>query len=130
TPSTTASVPSPPAPAPAARPARSSGGPRSGGSRHRGVRRAPTLPPGVFDASGEADRHLLGDRRNCLVVDGYNVARAAWSGLAPEEERRRLTALLEEVQARSGGRVLLVFDGDDAVTAPVSSKHVRIRFSS
>lgn len=98
--------------------------------RRNESRARPVLPPGVFDGTAEAHRHLLGDRANLLVVDGYNVARAAWSGLAPEEERRRTVALLDEVQARSGARVVVVFDGDDAVTAPKASKSVRVSFSA
>jgi predicted RNA-binding protein with PIN domain len=84
----------------------------------------------VFDATPAAHRHLLGDPANLLLVDGYNVARTAWSGLGLEEERRRTVALLDEVQARSGGEVIVVFDGDDAVVAPRASRSVRVRFSS
>ncbi len=99
--------------------------------RRKGSSRVqPALPPGVFDGTTEAHRALLGDAANLVVIDGYNVARAAWSGLVPEEERRRTIALLDEVQARSGGRVVVVFDGDDAVTAPKASKNVRVRFSA
>ncbi len=100
--------------------------------KHRkgSARSAPALPPGIFDGTPEAHRALLADPANLVVVDGYNVARAAWSDLVPEEERRRTVALLDEVQARSGGRVVVVFDGDDAVTAPKASKNVRVRFSA
>jgi predicted RNA-binding protein with PIN domain len=89
----------------------------------------PALPPGVFDGSREAHRHLLAAGDALLVVDGYNVARAAWSGLAPEEERRRTIALLEEVGARAKMPVVVVFDGDDTATAPPASRAVRVRFS-
>ena len=95
-----------------------------------GARGQPMLPPGVFDGTPEAHRHVITDSATVLIVDGYNVARAAWSGLAPEEERRRTVALLDDVQARSGGHVVVVFDGDDAVTAPKASKSVRVRFSA
>ena len=64
------------------------------------------------------------------MVDGYNVARAAWSDAAPEEERRRTVALLDDVQARSGGSVIVVFDGDSSVTSSVASKTVRVRYSA
>jgi hypothetical protein len=103
---------------------------RGAKARKGGSRVQPTLPPGVFDGTVEAHRALLADAANLVVVDGYNVARAAWTGLAPEEERRRTVALLDEVQARSGGRVVIVFDGEDAVTAPKASKNVRVRFSA
>lgn len=127
-----AADPQPPPSAPAAAP-RARGRAAAAGAargRKRAARALPALPPGVFDGSPEADRHLLGDPANLVVVDGYNLARTAWSGLRPEEERQRTVQLLEEVQARSGGQVLVVFDGDDAVVAPVASRRVRIRFSA
>lgn len=118
-----------PEPAPAPPPAKAD---KKRGKKQRKAsgRVHPALPPGVFDGTPEAHRALLADAANLVVVDGYNVARAAWSGLAPEEERRRTVALLDDVQARSGGRVIVVFDGDDAVTAPKASKNVRVRFSA
>jgi len=128
--------PTPPevtAPAPEPTEARSAAkGEKKRGKKQRKAssRVGPALPPGVFDGTAEAHRALLADAANLVVVDGYNVARAAWSGLAPEEERRRTIALLDDVQARSGGRVIVVFDGDDAVTAPKASKNVRVRFSA
>lgn len=96
----------------------------------RAARAHPDLPPGIFDGTPEAHRHLISVAANLLVVDGYNLARAAWSGLDPEEERRRTVALLEEVQARSGGVIVVVFDGEDAVSAPMASRSVRVRFSA
>lgn len=123
----TLGVPQPADPPPVGRRARSAPrGPRP----RRSDRSSPVLPPGVFHGTAEAHRALLADAANVVIVDGYNVAREAWSGLAPEEERRRTVALLEEVQARSGGRVVVVFDGDDAVIAPQASKTVRVRFSA
>lgn len=65
-----------------------------------------------------------------VVVDGYNLARAAWTGLEPEEERRRTVALLEETATRSGASVVVVFDGDDRAIAPAASRVVRVRFSA
>lgn len=106
-------------------------GQRPAGTRRRsGPRRPAVLPAGIFDGTPEAVRHLITSPENLLVVDGYNLARAAWSGLAPEEERRRTVALLEEVQARSNGTVVVAFDGDGSVVAPLASKHVRVRFST
>ena len=85
---------------------------------------------GLFTGTPEADRHVVASGAAIVVVDGYNVSRAAWSGIAPQEERRRTVALLEEVQARSGGLVFVVFDGTDAMVAPVASRSVRVRFSA
>ncbi len=89
-----------------------------------------SLPPGLFTGTPEADRHLVSSGAAIVVVDGYNLSRAAWSGIEPEEERRRTVALLEEVQARSGGVVVVVFDGADATVAPLASRSVRVRFSA
>ncbi len=105
--------------------------PETTGKASRGLaRRIPSgLPPGVREGSAEASRLLVSSGRVVVVVDGYNLARAAWSGLAPEEERRRTVAMLEEVQARSGGTVIVVFDGEDHTVAPLASRTVRVRFS-
>ena len=84
---------------------------------------------GLFTGTPEADRHLVSSGAAIVVVDGYNLCRAAWSGIDPEEERRRTVALLEEVQARSGGVVMVVFDGVDNTVAPLASRSVRVRFS-
>ncbi|HRW38218.1 MAG TPA: NYN domain-containing protein [Aquihabitans sp.] len=103
---------------------------RPGRSTRRASRRPPDLPPGLFEGSEAADRHLVADRANLLVVDGYNLARTAWQGLALEEERRRTVELVEEVQARSGARATVVFDGRDEVVGPVASRRVQVRFSA
>lgn len=121
TPAAPAAVP-PAASPPAARP----GPPRA----RRRTRRRPTLPLGVYDDAPEAHRHLLARPDLLVLVDGYNLARTAWSGLTPEEERRRTVALLEEVEARSGAPVVVVFDGDDQAQAPAASRRVRVRFSA
>ena len=97
--------------------------------RRPATRVAPTLPPGIFDGTPEANRHLVASGESTLLVDGYNVARSAWTGLNPEEERRRTIALLEEVRARSKGLVFVVFDGDSATVGPLSSRSVRVVFS-
>lgn len=105
----------------------------AGGKGKRAKRRTrvdAVLPPGVFDATPEAHRHLIRDPANLLVVDGYNLARTAWDGVSIEEERRRTVALLDAVQARSGGEVVVVFDGDDAVVGPAASRSVRVRYSA
>lgn len=109
---------------------RSAGRGRRGRGSRPSRRTPPPRPPGVLDGTPEGDRHLVSSGEALVLVDGYNLARAAWSGLAPEEERRRTVALLEELAARSGGPVTVVFDGDDHAVAPVASRHVRVRFSA
>lgn len=76
-----------------------------------------------------ADRHLTSVANVLVVVDGYNLARLTWSGLEPEEERRRTVRLVEEAAARSGGEIVVMFDGDQDVVAPQASRSVRVRFS-
>lgn len=100
-----------------------------GAARGRPRRVRPTLPPATLEGSLDADRHLVGSPQNLVIVDGYNVARTAWPGLTPEEERRRTVGLLEELAARSRGTVVVVFDGDDGAVAPPASRSVRVRFS-
>ena len=106
-----------------------SAGPPKARAPKRSRQTRTVLPAGLFTGTPEADRHLLMSGKAVVVVDGYNLARAAWSGLEPVEERRRTVALLEEVQARSGGVVEVVFDGADGMVAPVASRSVRVRFS-
>ena len=118
-------------PAKAAKASTSTKGPKAPGrGRGKRPRVLPSLPPGVFDDTPEAARHLIASKANLLVVDGYNLARAAWSGLGTEEERRRTVGLLEDVQARSGAKVVVVFDGDSGTVAPRASKAVRVAFSA
>ena len=94
------------------------------------TRRRTNASAGLFTGTPEADRHVVASGAAVLVVDGYNVSRAAWFGIAPQEERRRTVALLEEVQSRSGGVVFVVFDGADGMVAPLASRSVRVRFSA
>lgn len=106
---------------------------RSRGAENRGGRRRPrrpaTLPPGILEGSPEADRHLVTSGDVLLLVDGYNLARDRWTGLEPEEERRRTVRLLDEVQARSGARVMVVFDGVTGEVSPVASRSIAVRYS-
>lgn len=94
------------------------------------ARRATAVPLGMIAGTPEADRHLVRSSGVVVVVDGYNLARTAWSGLTPEEERRRTIALLEEVGARSGARIEVVFDGDDHARGPTASRAIGVRFSA
>jgi predicted RNA-binding protein with PIN domain len=65
-----------------------------------------------------------------LVVDGYNVTKSGYGGLALEAQRSRLVAGLGALAARTNAEVTCVFDGaqvDARVTQAV--RGVRIRFS-
>jgi predicted RNA-binding protein with PIN domain len=66
-----------------------------------------------------------------LVVDGYNVTKTAYGGLALDAQRGRLLAGLGVLAARTAVEVTVVFDGSDgavpvAVPAP---RGVRLLFS-
>lgn len=96
-------------------------------------RREPAaMPPGVWDDAPEAAAHLVRLPGAVVLVDGYNVARTAWPGLTPEDERSRLIAALEELHARTGADVTVVFDGvQEGAPAPgQGSRTVRVRFTA
>ncbi len=118
-------------PAPGSRP-----GPSTSASRHRGAqsrsRRPAALPPGVWEDVPEAAVHLLRLPGAVVLVDGYNVARTAWQSLTPEEERSRLVAVLEELHARTGAEVVVVFDGlqEGAPMSGPTRRTVRVRFTA
>ncbi|MCU1453147.1 MAG: hypothetical protein JWN46_1293 [Acidimicrobiales bacterium] len=97
----------------------------------RTVRRPAALPAGRLEDSIEGAGHLFRLPGVVVLVDGYNVARTAWQGLTPEEERRRLVTALEGLHARTGADVIAVFDGAGTRTtvSPALSRTVKVRFS-
>ena len=101
---------------------------RRGGGR-AGPAGLPSLPPGILRDSDLGERHVVTAGEALIIIDGYNLARTAWADLRPEEERRRIVSLVEELAARSGAAVVVVFDGDDRATAPAASRWVRVEFS-
>lgn len=66
-----------------------------------------------------------------LLVDGYNVTKAAWPALSLEAQRSRLLALLPGLVARTGAETTVVFDAAASETRPVvsSPRGVRVVFS-
>jgi predicted RNA-binding protein with PIN domain len=76
-------------------------------------------------------RRLIDLPRVHLIVDGYNVTKAAWPELPLDRQRSRLVRGLNALVVGKGIETTVVFDGADlahppAVTAP---KAVRVRFS-
>jgi len=102
------------------------------GGRHGRARTPAAMPPGVWDDTPEAAAHLVRLRGAVVLVDGYNVARTAWLGLTPEEERRRLIAALEELHARTAAEITVVFDGvqEGGPWPGHGSRTVRVRFTA
>jgi predicted RNA-binding protein with PIN domain len=74
---------------------------------------------------------LLALPRVHLVVDGYNVTKAAWPELSLERQRDRLLGGLAPVAARSGAEVTVVFDAADATHRPLVNRPrgVRVLYS-
>ena len=97
------------------------------GRRSRPARQPLVLPGGVLAESVRAVEHLL--RHAAIVlVDGYNVAKLGWPALGLPEQRSRLLAVLDELEARFGGDLRVVFDGSD-VTGPTAFPGARRRVS-
>jgi predicted RNA-binding protein with PIN domain len=76
-------------------------------------------------------RRLLELPRLHLVVDGYNVSKAAWPTAALEQQRNRLVAKLAGLVAGKGIETTVVFDGADLLHTPAFSapRGIRVRFS-
>jgi len=66
-----------------------------------------------------------------LVVDGYNVTKAAWPSLSLEAQRVRLLTLLPGLVARTSAETTVVFDAAASETRPVvaSPRGVKVLFS-
>lgn len=73
---------------------------------------------------------LLGLPHAHLVVDGYNVSKAAYPQLALAEQRRRLLDALANIASRTGVEVTCCFDGQPGHTgAAAAPRNVRALFS-
>jgi predicted RNA-binding protein with PIN domain len=65
-----------------------------------------------------------------LLVDGYNATMATWPGRDLPEQRRRLVDALDQLEARSGARVTVVFDGIAETWQRSASRRVDVRFTA
>jgi predicted RNA-binding protein with PIN domain len=93
-------------------------------------RRVPLpLPGGLFADSAAAAEHLVRAPGVLLLVDGYNVAKLGWPDLMLPEQRTRLLDALDELVARFGTQVRVVFDGADVTAAPIRRRHLLVEFS-
>lgn len=105
-----------PVSAPALQPAPKAPAPRTGAP---GPRRALRMPPGTFEDGPQAAWHLSRVPNVVLLVDGYNVSKLAWPLLELPHQRERLIDALVTLQARTGARAEVVFDGVDEGNTPV-----------
>ena len=112
-----------------------SGPPRAGAApatpRPRRPRRTPLpLPGGVFADTVQAATHLVRQPGVTLVVDGYNAAKLGWPDETLPLQRERLLDVLEELVARHGTAVHVVFDGADVPVAPLRRRRrMHVEFS-
>ena len=86
----------------------------------------------MLDDSTEAAGHLLRLPGVAVVVDGYNVAKAAWPHLSTAEQRAHLLDAMEALASRTGTQPMVVFDGADVGSVGTGSaprQQVRVRFS-
>src|SRR5690606_28159350 len=100
-------------------------------SRHIGtdVDALPTGAGGVPES--QVLPHVLAMPRARLLVDGYNVSKAAWPDSTLEAQRIRLLGLLAPPVARSGVEATVVFAGQESVhRLPVSApRGIKLAFS-
>ncbi|MCW2599411.1 MAG: uncharacterized protein JWM02_1240 [Frankiales bacterium] len=95
------------------------------------------VPQSSTSLQGRADEDpallgaLLAVPTTHLIVDGYNVTKAAYGGLALEAQRRRLLGGLGGLAARTAAEVTVVFDGSDGAVpvALPAPRGVRLLFS-
>jgi predicted RNA-binding protein with PIN domain len=66
-----------------------------------------------------------------LIVDGYNVSKAAWPSSSLEAQRTRLLGALAPLVARTGAETTVVFDAAAASARPVvnTPRGVKVVFS-
>ncbi len=79
----------------------------------------------------EALKRLLELPRVHLVVDGYNVSKAAWPATPLEDQRTRLIGKVSTLVAGRGAETTVVFDAANANEVPAlpTPKHIRVLFS-
>lgn len=74
---------------------------------------------------------LLAMPRSRLVIDGYNVSKAAWPSSSLEAQRIRLVQALAPLAGRTGAETTVVFDAASSRTRPVTvqPRGIRVVFS-
>ncbi len=88
------------------------------------------LPGGVYGNSEVAGEHLLRTTDAVVLVDGYNVAKLGWPGLALDRQRDLCIEAAENLARRWGCLIHIVFDGASVVGATARARRlVRVSFS-
>ncbi len=93
--------------------------------------REPTSTGSLAPGSPALLEQYLALPRARLIVDGYNVTKAAWPTLSLEAQRARLLTLLPGLVARTSAETTVVFDAASSETRPVvaSPRGVKVLFS-
>lgn len=96
---------------------------------HRKKRHRLRLPGGVMAESAEAGKFFLARTDIVCVIDGYNVAKLAFPRATLALQREHLLDLADEVQARHGTNMLVMFDGADIGPTKAHRHRVGVQFS-
>jgi len=99
-------------------------------SARRRQRSPIALPGGLYGHSEAAGEHLLRTTDAVVLVDGYNVAKLGWPGLALVKQRDVCIEAAENLARRWGCLIHIVFDGASVVGATTRARRlVRVSFS-
>jgi predicted RNA-binding protein with PIN domain len=76
--------------------------------------------------------HYLSMPRARLIIDGYNVSKAAWPESSLEAQRTRLLNGLAPLAARTGASTVVVFDAAESASRPVvnAPRGVKVHFTA
>jgi predicted RNA-binding protein with PIN domain len=103
--------------------------PPADGRRQPTQRKPLPLPGGVLGTSRAAAEYLMRSGAS-ILVDGYNVAMAAWPDLDLAGQRVVLLDAVENLARRFGGDVTVVFDGAGVIGSAADRRRVvRTMFS-
>jgi predicted RNA-binding protein with PIN domain len=87
------------------------------------------LPGGVRVGTSEEAKFLATSTDLIVVIDGYNVAKLAFPRASLAQQREQLLDLADEIQARYGTHMIVVFDGADVGPTRAPRRRVSVHFS-
>jgi YacP-like NYN domain len=87
------------------------------------------LPGGVLIGSIEEAKFLIASTDVSVVIDGYNVAKLAFPRASLLQQREQLLDIADELQARFGTQILVVFDGADIGPTAAPRRRIAVQFS-
>ncbi|MDQ3739270.1 MAG: NYN domain-containing protein, partial [Actinomycetota bacterium] len=92
--------------------------------------RTPLALPGSVTGDQRGATEFLLRSGAAVIVDGYNVAKLGWPALTLEDQRRRLSDLVDNVVRRFASPTTVVFDGADVVGAASERRRLaRVTYS-